>query len=210
MNPFWLATALIALAGAAQAQTGLGFSGSPSSPVVEGLVGIVPVAFSGLLLWGLFGALEALTPAATLSPQHRVASRWIGLNRLEPSVTTLLVETIAVLRVRSGSSGLSPVWLVLPLVSFLGMLLPPIWFTSSDPVIQRVWRDLRRITVARAAPLIAVSLGLALDQAWVATSALLIGLGALCWSWVVLARLAHRIAVNGRMVNGTRSLKHHT
>lgn len=180
-----LLAGIVSLGGAARAQTG--FGGSSSSFGAGELLGAAMlVAFSGLMLWGFFSGLDALLPAPFLPPQRRLALRWIGVNRLEPSVTTLLF-LIEISNTRS-------LWFALPALTFFGALLPPIWFRSTlDTAVQNTWRGLRWIALARVAPYSLLGLSALLDQSWLAIAGLLIGLGSLLWSLRVMARLAAQL-----------------
>ena len=185
---------IVLLGQAARAQ----FGGSGSS--ISWTSGLVIVAmlvtFTGLTLWGFFSSLDALLPPPSLSPQRRIALRWIGLNRLEPSVTSLLIVIVFGMRMRSEifDSPSSSFWFALPVLTFLGALLPPVWFRStSDPAVQNTWRGLRWVAVARVAPYSLLGSSALLDQSWPAIAGLLIGLGSLFWSWRMLARLAAQL-----------------
>lgn len=178
----------------AQAQTG--FNGSSSFGAGELLGAAMLVMFTGLTLWGFFSGLDALLPPPSLSPQRRLALRWIASSRLEPSITTLLFVIVAVVRMRSETSDspLSIFWLALPALTFLGLLLPPIWFVARhDALIERTWRGLRHVAAARVTPYMLLGLGLLLDQVWLAVAALVIGLGGLFWSLLLLTRLAAQL-----------------
>lgn len=179
--------------GVARAQTG--FGGSSSSFGAGELLGAAMlVMFSGLMLWGFFSGLDALLPAPTLPPQRRLALRWIGVNRLEPSVTTLLFVIVLGWRFPAELADTRPLWFALPALTFFGALLPPIWFRSTlDTAVQNTWRGLRWIALARVAPYSLVGLSALLDQSWPAIVGLLIGLGSLLWSWRRLARLAAQL-----------------
>jgi hypothetical protein len=135
--------------------------------------------------WGFLIAIDALIPPSTLLAQRRAACRWIGLNALEPSITTLLSVGIVLCSTNSAFSG---AWFALPLITFFALLLLPLFMRSrGDVAIRQVQRRLRQIFLARVAPLILVVLGLALDQTWLAFSAVFIGLVALGWCWLMLS-----------------------
>ncbi len=186
---------IVLLGQAARAQ--FGGSGSSSSFGTGELLGAAMlVAFSGLIIWGFFSGLDALLHPASMPKRRRLALRWIGFNRLEPSVTTLLFVIVFGMRMRSEIFGSlsSSLWFALPVLSFLGALLPPVWFRSTlDAAVQNTWRGLRWIAVARVAPYSLLGLSALLDQSWPAFAGLLIGLGSLFWSWRMLARLAAQL-----------------
>ncbi len=174
----------------------MGFGASPSFGAGEALATVMLVVFAGLLIWGFFSGLDALLPSPSLLPQRRLALRWIGLNRLEPSLTSLLLLVVFIARIRA-ETPYSPVlnlWFLLPALSFLGVLLPPVWFTAGhDRAIQNVWRGLRQIAIARVSPYLLIGLSLRLGQAWLGIGTLPLGLAALFWSWRVLGRLAAQL-----------------
>jgi hypothetical protein len=175
---------LLSCVGEARAQFGL--SGSSSSGAIEALILVMLCSYGGLLLWGWFIGLDAFIPPPTLSTPRRAASRWIGLNALEPSITTLLSVGIVFSSTNPAFSG---AWFALPLVTFFALLLLPLFMRSrSDVAIRQVQRRLRQIFLARAVPLVLAVLSLALDQTWLAISALFIGLVGLGWCWLMLTR----------------------
>ena len=184
---------LILLEQIAQAQTG--FNGGSSSFGAGELLGAAMlVMFAGLTVWGFFSGLDALLPPPSLSPQRRSALRWIGVSRLEPSVTTLLFVIILGWRLPAEIANTRLLWFALPALTFFGVLLPPLWFRSTlDAALQDTWRGLRLVAVARVAPYSLLGLSALLDQSWPAIAGLLIGLGSLLWSFLVMARLAARL-----------------
>ena len=186
---------IILLGDAARAQTG--FSGGNSSFGAGELLGAAMlVAFTGLTIWGFFSGLDALLPPSSLPPQRRFALRWIGVNRLEPSVTSLLFVIAFGVRTRSEIFGSPPssFWFALPALTFFITLLPPVWFQSTlDAAVQNTWRGLRWIALARVAPHLLIGLSLWLNQGWPAIAGLLIGLSSLFWSLRVMARLAAQL-----------------
>ena len=185
---------IVLLGQAARAQ----FGGSGSS--ISWTSGLVIVAmlvtFTGLTLWGFFSSLDALLPPPSLSPQRRIALRWIGLNRLEPSVTSLLIVIVFGVRMRSEifDSPFSSFWFTLPALTFLIALLPPVWFRLAfDKAVQDTWRGLRWVALARGASYALIGLGLLFNQEWLVAAALVIGLGSLFWSLRLTARLAAQL-----------------
>ena len=183
---------------AARAQTGFSGGGANSDSAAGVLLGAAMlIAFSGLIIWGFFSGLDALLPPPSLAPQRRLALRWIGVNRMEPSVTSLLfVIVFVMMQSRNEISNTRFLWLVLPALTFFIALLPPIWFRSTrDAVIHDTWRGLRWIAVARVAPYLLLGFSLLLNQGWLAIAALLIGLGSLFWSLQMLARLAAQLGM---------------
>ncbi len=169
----------------------MGFSGPSTPGATEVLIGLMLLWFSTLLVWGLLSAFDALFPPLGISAAHRVALRWIGLNRVEPTVTVLL--TVTLFFVRLGEVNPAMIWLVPSLMSFFGMLLPPVFFSSTDADSSNVYRRLRQIFVVRLAPFFFITLGSMLDQEWIVVGALLAGLIGLGWSWLVLMREAVKL-----------------
>ena len=132
----------------------------------------------------------------SLPPQRRIALRWIGLSRLEPSVTSLLIVIVFGVRMRSEifDSPFSSFWFALPALTFLIALLPPVWFRSTlDKAVQDTWRGLRWVAVARVAPYLLIGLSFLFNQEWLTAAAMVIGLGSLFWLWRMLARLAAQL-----------------
>ena len=185
---------IVLLGQAARAQ--IGFSGSSISWTNGLVIVAMLVTFTGLTLWGFFSGLDALLPPPSLPPQRRIALRWIGLNRLEPSVTSLLIVILFGVRMRSEifDSPFSVAWFALPVLTFLIALLPPVWFRSPlDSAVQDTWRGLRWVALARGVPYLLIGLGFLFNQEWLIAAAMVIGLGNVFWSLWLMARLAAQL-----------------
>jgi hypothetical protein len=181
----------------AKAQTGMGVGGG-SGDVLQGILMLAGLMiFSSLVLIGFWNGFMAAFPSMTSPKEHRRVLRWVGLNWLEPSVTSFFALAVVIFTARANLSGggipASSWWFLLPVLSFLGLLLPPLFFSSVDSDAEAVWRALKRSALARVGMILLAAVGVAFNQAWLALGALIVGLGVLAWSFVYLMKTVEQL-----------------
>jgi hypothetical protein len=185
---------LLSLFSEAQAQTGMGFGGGSDNALQGVLIFTALIVYGSLVLIGFFNALMVLFPSRSLPEEHRRVLRWVGINWLEPNITSGLVLSLFVMNARffiarSVPSPWSGWWFLLPVLS----LMPPLFFRSSDKAAQTVWRALKRSTLARVGMIALTFVGVGLKQPWLALGAPVVGLGVLAWSTVSLMKIASQL-----------------
>jgi hypothetical protein len=181
---------------AAQAQTGMGFGGDEfpdwRAAVLFGFFGI----FALLVLIGFLSSIGAFLSNRKLEPERRRALRWIGLNWLEPTLTILAVVVLVVIGESLKQSALfSPVWFLLPVSTFCFSLLPPIFFSSQNILVQATWRSLRLIALLRFSSVGLLLLVLTFVRNFAIAAVIdAIGLAVLAWSFWRLGKLATNLS----------------
>jgi hypothetical protein len=192
----------------AQAQTGMGFGGDEFSDWQAAILFAFFGIFALLVLIGFLSSFGALFPNTKLEPERRRALRWIGLNWLEPTLTTLAVIAVFILaQSLKPSATILLFWFLLPLATFGFSLFPVIFFSSQNILVQTIWCTLRLIGLLRFSSIGLLLLVLTFVHSFaIAVIANGIGLAILAWSFWRLGKLATLLSSQELQPPGQRIL----
>ena len=152
------------LAGVARAQTGMAATADDQSGLLPLMAMLIGACFAVLVFWGFTQSLLCFFPDSQIMPERRRLLRWIGLNFLEPSFTTGLM-VFAFVRVQGATNNFLFLWFVLPLISFLSLLIA-LRFSSRDRLVQSALSSLRQVVLARFASVLIAASSLLVMQLW--------------------------------------------
>jgi hypothetical protein len=183
-----VASVLGVVAGAARAQTGMAATGGGGEPWWFGAVMLTGgFVFVLLIFWGAVQGTFAFFPGSEIGHESRRVLRWVGLNFLEPAVTSILVMLAF-----ANARNFDQPWqiaalIVLPIASVL-TLFAPLSRSSLDARVRAAFAELRLIAWARTASLL-----LTVSSLWTMNSELIapvgsVGVLVLGWSWWRLGR----------------------
>jgi hypothetical protein len=206
---------LVMLTSMARAQTGMAATGGDDSGLIPLLAVLIGICFAILVFWGFTQGLAAFFSDSQVRPERRRLLRWIGLNFLEPSLTSGLM-VFAFVRVQGATNNFLFLWFTLPLASFLSLLIPlsnrsgfsnrskAEQFTpepvtpkpvtpepvTPEPVTleQSAYQTLRNVTLARFLSVLLAASGLLVMQLWFTALSGAIGVLVLGWSLQRLTR----------------------
>jgi hypothetical protein len=196
---------LVMLTSMARAQTGMAATAGDDSGWLPNAAILVGVCFAGL---------AAFFSDSHLTSERRRLLRWIGLNFLEPSLTSGLM-VFAFVRVQGATNNVLFLWFVLPLVSFLSLLIPLFnrsgfsGRSKADPLTleESTYNILRDVTLTRLVSVMLAASGLLIMQLWFTALGGAIGVLVLGWS---LQRLTKQVDLLWPIKPETRTQEHPT
>jgi hypothetical protein len=205
---------LVMLTSMARAQTGMAATAGDDSGWLPNAAIVVGVCFAGLVFWGFTQGLAAFFSDSHLTSERRRLLRWIGLNFLEPSLTSGLM-VFAFVRVQGATNNVLFLWFVLPLVSFLSLLIPLFnrsgfsGRSKADPLTleESTYNILRDVTLTRLVSVMLAASGLLIMQLWFTALGGAIGVLVLGWS---LQRLTKQVDLLWPIKPETRTQEHPT
>jgi hypothetical protein len=174
----------------ARAQTGMAATAGDDSGWIPLLAVVIGACFAVLVFWGFTQGLAAFFSDSQITSERRRVLRWIGLNFLEPSLTSGLMM-FAFVRVQGATNNVLFLWFCLPLVSFLSLLIPlsdRLGFSSQNQLEQSAYQNLRKVALARLIGVLITASSLLIMQLWFAILSGAIGVLVFGWSLQQLSK----------------------
>jgi hypothetical protein len=178
----------------ASAQTDLIFPDDDELTLWQFVFGVlVGFGFLGATLTGLVQGFRLLLGASDLEPEGKRILRWLALNFLEPGLTAALLTTSLLAYFNVSESGW---WFVPPVVSFVGLLLPPLipalnrgLRTRPDLGLRSAFQRLRLVVIVRLLSVLIASSAFMVHKVYYTEFVGALGVMTLIWCWQQFGKL---------------------